>query len=182
MENVGKPKALLMVAHPDDCVIFGYPFYAIHKKFQWKICYLTYKSWDLRAQEMQKFWSKRNVETEFLGFLDDYRFVQKGITGFDNNKAKDKILESIQGYDLIVTHNQDGEYGHLHHIFVHDVVKSTPIPQVYFAGTNNLNYQVTCQPDEYHLDEMPIHRSVVEDFHDRLIGRYYVPDQVKILL
>lgn len=182
MENAGKLKALMMVAHPDDCIIFGYPFFSISKQFDWTICYLTYKSWEVRAQEMIKFWAKRSVTTKFLGFRDDFKQVEQGITGFDNTRAKKQILETANQYDLILTHNSDGEYGHIHHVFVHNSLTETSIPQIFFAGVDNFNFQCVCQSNEYDLDEVPIHRSVIEDFQDRHIGRYAVTDQARKLI
>lgn len=182
MENVGKINALMMVAHPDDCVIFGYPFYSVHKQFNWTICYLTYKKWELRAFEIAKFWKKRSVNTLFLEFLDDFRFVEQGITGFDNHIASEKITEVVQQYDFVLTHFEDGEYGHLHHMFIHDTVKKIAVPQVYFAGVDNANYQCVCQSTEYHLDELPTHQEVIAGFQDRFIGRYIVTDQARTLM
>ena len=182
MENAGKTKALMLVAHPDDCVIFGFPFYSTHKQFEWTICYLTYKKWELRAHEISKFWNRRLVKTMFLGFTDDFTFVEKGITGFDNTAARNEILKIVDGFDLVLTHNIDGEYGHIHHIFVHNVIKETNIPQIYFAGFDNFNYQCVCQSNEYSLSELPVHRDVIEGFQDRLTGRYTVTESVRELI
>lgn len=182
MANAGKTRALMMVAHPDDCVIFGYPFYSVHKQFEWTVCYLTYKKWELRAFELTNFWQKRSVGTVFLEFLDDFQQVDQGITGFDNHAAQKKITNIVQQYDLVLTHYQDGEYGHVHHVFVHDTVKKTSVPQVYFAGVENLNYQCVCQSSEYSLDELPVHRDVVAGFQDRCTGRYIVTDAARELM
>lgn len=182
MASAGKLKALMMVAHPDDCVIFGFPFYSTHKNFEWSVCYLTYENWDWRAQELTKFWKSRSVATSYLGFTDDYREVDKGNLGFDGAIAIDKIKQSCSGFDLILTHNQNGDYGHIHHVFVHDAVKELSVNQLYFAGIENFNYQCVCGDNEYDLDELPRHRSVIEGFNDRLIGRYFVPDSVRNLI
>lgn len=182
MPSAGKIKALMVVAHPDDCVIFGFPLYSTHKQFDWTICYLTYKKWELRAHEITGFWNKRSVTTKFLGFTDDFKFVKQGTTGFNEEEAREKILESLNGFDLVVTHNIDGEYGHVHHIFVHNVVKEIDIPQIYFAGVENCNYQCICQANEYSLNELPVHEEVIAGFQDRHIGRYIVTEQARKLL
>ena len=182
MENAGKTKALMMVAHPDDCIIFGYPFYSVHKQFDWTIGYLTYKKWELRAHEIANFWKQRSVRTVFLEFLDDFKQVDQGCTGFDNELAQGKIINLVNQYDIVLTHFEDGEYGHLHHQFVHAAVKQTTVPQIYFAGTENLNYQCVCQESEYSLNEIPVHKTVVEGFTDRYIGRYIVTDSARGLM
>lgn len=182
MPSVGKKRALMMVAHPDDCIIFGYPFYSVHRQFEWTICYLTYKKWELRAHEITNFWQRRCVNTMFLEFLDDFKQVDQGCTGFDNQLAKEKIEEVVNQFDLVLTHYEDGEYGHLHHKFVHTVVKGTPIPQIYFAGVENLNYQCVCQEHEYSLAEIPVHQNVVAGFTDRHTGRYIVTEQARQLI
>ena len=62
-------KALCVVAHPDDCVIFAWPFIEAHPEFEWTIVYLTYTFFDSRAKEIQSYWDKRGITTTFLGPL-----------------------------------------------------------------------------------------------------------------
>ena len=175
MENAGR--ALLLVAHPDDCIIFGYPFLHIHPEFKWDIIYLTYFVKDDRAREVRSFWRKHNIDTYFLGNRDDYSYVERGELGFCGKEAKAKIQYLARGYRLILTHNEDGDYGHLHHKFVHECVKGIEIPQIYFASTFNTNYECTC-PD-YGLEDLPLHREVIEGFQDRLTGRYIVTEPAR---
>ena len=85
MENAGR--ALLLVAHPDDCIIFGYPFLHNHPEFKWDIIYLTYFDKDDRAREVRSFWRKHNIDTYFLGNRDDYSYVERGELGFNNKEA-----------------------------------------------------------------------------------------------
>lgn len=169
--------ALLVVAHPDDCIIFGYPFVHNHPEFSWDIVYLTYTDKDDRAKEVRAFWDKRCIPTTFLGNLDYYEFVERGELGFDGAEAYNQLQDIAQGYKLILTHNVDGDYGHLHHKFVHESIKDIAIPQIYFASTFNLNYECTC-PD-YGLEDLPLHREVIEGFQDRLTGRYIVTDSAR---
>jgi len=170
-------RALLLVAHPDDCIIFGYPFLHNHPGFKWDIIYLTYFDKDDRAREVRSFWRKHNIDTYFLGNLDDYSYVERGELGFDGTEAREKIRYLIQGYKLILTHNEDGDYGHLHHKFVHQCVKDVDIPQIYFASTFNTNYE--CASPDYGLKDLPLHREVIEGFQDRLTGRYIVTEPAR---
>ena len=48
-------KALCLVAHPDDCVIFALSYIHNHPNLDWTICYLTYCEWEPRAKELKEF-------------------------------------------------------------------------------------------------------------------------------
>lgn len=170
-----------MVAHPDDCVIFGYPLIA-NSQAEWHICYLTYTPESDRAQEISKFWNKRNVSTEFLGCVDLWEDTVKQKLHFDTEFYKNAIQQKVSEYDLVLTHYQDGDYGHIHHKFVHEAVKTVPVPQVYFASDFNDNLNVVIPIQSYGLDELPMHCDVIAGFETRNVGRYIVTPQAKPLL
>ena len=98
MENAGR--ALLLVAHPDDCIIFGYPFLHDHPKFKWDIIYLTYFDKDDRAREVRSFWRKHNIDTYFLGNRDDYSYVERGekvvAFGYGLDENGDDVVERVE--------------------------------------------------------------------------------------
>jgi LmbE family N-acetylglucosaminyl deacetylase len=176
-------KALAVVAHPDDCIIFALPFIEKHNQFNWHIAYLTYTKIDPRAQEVSNFWAQKKVTTEFLGFVDDYQDQQTQKFNFwDPAEAEKNIHRAINAYepDFILTHNQDGDYGHIHHKLVSNSVAKTNIPQIYFASTFNATDEFEAQ--EYDLDTLPMHKNVIEDFQDRLIGRYIITDRARSVL
>ena len=79
-------KAMAMVAHPDDCVIFAYSFIHHYPQFDWTVCYLTYTEHDARGCEFAKFWRARGVATNFLGYIDDYHDLETGVCSFDTAK------------------------------------------------------------------------------------------------
>jgi len=170
-----------VVAHPDDCIIFARPFIERYSEFEWTILYLTYRSYDPRAMEMTAYWRRRNVSTVNLGFTDDYRDMENNLVSFNTEQARREIFNISSRYDLILTHNADGDYGHIHHTFVSNSVQSVPKPKVYFA-----NYQqqtMECHAvTEIGLDELPLHRSVVEGFQNINIGRYIVDESAQELL
>jgi LmbE family N-acetylglucosaminyl deacetylase len=176
-------KALAIVAHPDDCIIFALPFIEQQTKFNWHIAYLTYTHIDPRAQEVSKFWKQRNVTTEFLGFVDDYKDQQTQQLNFWNESdAVQKIQSVIYLYQpcLILTHNKDGDYGHIHHKTVYNAVSKSLVPQIYFASTFNVTD--ICQAKDYDVDSLPLHKEVITSFQDRLIGRYIITDQARDFL
>lgn len=175
--------ALAVVAHPDDCIIFALPFIEHHPQFDWHIVYLTYTKIDPRAQEVAKFWEQRNVTTEFLGLVDDYADQKTQQLNFwSEADAKQNILRVINMCQpvLVITHNKDGDYGHIHHRLVHNAVAETNIPKIYFASTFNVTD--TYIANEYDLDTLPLHKQVIAGFQDRLVGRYIVTDGARELL
>jgi LmbE family N-acetylglucosaminyl deacetylase len=157
-------KALCLVAHPDDCVIFGYSYIHNHPEYEWTICYLTYTEWQPRAQEFQKFWKCRNIITIFLGYQDDYRDIESKKISFDEDQARREISSIVANYDLVLTHDENGDYGHLHHVFVNQATSNHP-GRITFArpGCGTVKYCV--EPGVYSLDELPLHREVIAGFH-----------------
>ena len=177
-------RAVCLVAHPDDCVIFAWPFIEAHPEYEWVIVYLTYRSDEPRAQEMQAYWDRRGIVTAFMGHRDDYLDQQTGKFNFwDPGPVGEHVRVNVEAHDpeLILTHNADGDYGHIHHMFVHQIANSIDRPKVYFASTFNYNkqYQVSTPVT---LAELPLHREVIEGFQDRNTGLYIVTPEAELIL
>jgi LmbE family N-acetylglucosaminyl deacetylase len=174
-------RAVALVAHPDDCVIFAWPFIEAHPEFIWEIVYLTYRPNDARAREVTAYWQKRNVPVFFLGYNDTWLDMVREKISFDTEQATTDINNIVDGVDLILTHHEDGDYGHIHHKFVNTAARQNGIPKVYFASTFNYN-------KEYHVHEpvdaheLPLHRSVIEEFTDRNTGRYIVTPEAELII
>lgn len=176
-------KAMAIVAHPDDCVIFAYSFMHHHPELDWTVCYLTYNQDDYRGQEFFDFWSRRNIKTKFLGFTDDWEFVKNGDLGFDPGSAEQAIKQAIKDQDLILTHDHNGDYGHIHHKFIHSIVKDNHDCAVYFAGVNAGDVKYNIEPGVYSFNEFPLHQEVVEGFHRNAhINEYTVSERAKKIL
>ena len=159
-------KAVCMVAHPDDCVIFAYSLIKHFSNLAWHIGYLTYQHSDARAQEFALFWNKRGITTSFLGFTDDYRDLETGQHSFDTNSARDAIHQLVRNADIVVTHDAQGDYGHPHHRFVHRCVELLCHDHVItFAppGAGTHHYCID-QPD-YDAAELPLHYDIIKGFH-----------------
>ena len=168
-------KAVCMVAHPDDCVIFAYSLMHHFDRLQWHIGYLTYQDSDSRAHEFDQFWARRGVSTSFLGFPDDYHDIESGQPSFDTNAARDAIHRLVHDADVIVTHSANGDYGHPHHAFVHRCVSLLCHDHVItFAppGQGTHDYHVP-EPD-YSESELPLHWSVIQGFHAKAHRNSYV--------
>ena len=174
-------KAICVVAHPDDCVIFARPFIEQYSEFEWTILYLTYSGYDPRAMEMTAYWQRRNVSTVNLGFADDYRDMENNLISFDAAQAQKEIFNISSKYDLVLTHNWDGDYGHIHHTFVSNSVHPVLKPKVYFAKYEQSNMEC-CAVDDINLTELPLHREVVSGFENINVGRYFADRAAQELL
>ena len=176
-------KAMVMVAHPDDCVIFAYSFMHQYRQLDWTVCYLTYTESDARGREFAEFWKQRGVATKFLGYVDDYRDIEANKISFDTGAAAESIKEAIQGQDIVLTHDCCGDYGHLHHVFVNQTVCWNHNQVVCFAGTKQGNVKYSVEPGVYNLDELPLHRDVIAGFHQHThINEYTVNERTKKIL
>ena len=173
-------KDVAVVAHPDDCVIFAYGFIHHYAQFDWTIVYLTYTDQDARAQEIKAFWQRRNIKTKFLGYQDNYLDLETGIISFDIKSAAKDLLASIGDSDLVLTHNHLGEYGHLHHKFVHNTINDHHDRVIYFSSGNQSNVKYEVPADSYDLDELPLHKDVISSFFTNChVNEYVISDQVK---
>lgn len=158
-------KALCLVAHPDDCIIFAYSYIHHHPEYNWTIGYLTYTEKDHRGAEMAAFWQRRNIPTVFLGFEDDWHDnEQKQFTRWSEEHAERACWELAKKYDLVLTHDEFGDYGHIHHQLVHNAVKWHP-HLVTFAPVNSGTVSYTLPADTYSIEELPQHGSIIQGFH-----------------
>lgn len=157
-------KALCLVAHPDDCVIFAYSYIYNHPEHDWTVAYLTYTEKDSRGAEFVEFWNKRNIKTVFLGFVDDWHDNEQGqLTRWLGIDAEASCSKLAQDYDIVLTHDEHGDYGHIHHRVVHNSVKNHPGLITFAKPGQGTTYIVPS--DAYSLDEMPMHRDIVKSFH-----------------
>lgn len=176
-------QARVIVAHPDDCLIFAYSFIRKYPQHDWSIAYLTYSAQDQRAEEFARFWNKRGVATEFLGFVDDWHDIENKQISFDTSAAEQAIAQAVQGQDFILTHNDQGDYGHLHHVFVHQAVVKHHPHVITFQGHEKGNEKIIVDQVDYTIEEFPSHADIVMQFH---IGQhkneYHVPDAMRSLI
>jgi LmbE family N-acetylglucosaminyl deacetylase len=164
-------KCLLMVAHPDDCIIFAWHYIMTHLDDQWHICYLTYKETDPRGAEIKKFWQSHGIKTSFLGFTDNFNDIVTNNLSFDSAQARTLIENKCAEYDLILTHNERGDYGHIHHSFVHECVPKENKTVVCF-GTADVHNKTCTTHKQYDLNALPLHREVIVGFGFRKTNYY----------
>jgi LmbE family N-acetylglucosaminyl deacetylase len=158
-------KALCLVAHPDDCVIFALSYIHHHPDYDWTIGYLTYTTQDPRGAELEQFWQRRGIPCVFLGFEDHWHDnEQKQFTRWLEETADSACWRLARTYDLVLTHNETGDYGHIHHTLVYRAVHWHP-RLVTFAPPGQGTVTYSLPPDTYSIDELPLHGEIVRGFH-----------------
>lgn len=161
-----------MVAHPDDCVIFAYSYIHNHPEYDWTIGYLTYTEKDSRGAELAAFWQRRNIPCVFLGFVDDFEDQQQQqLLQWYGIDAVAECAALARQYNLVLTHDQHGDYGHIHHRVVHDAVKYHPRLVTFARPGQGTLYTVPA--DAYCLTELPTHREIVASFHSTVHQNSY---------
>lgn len=132
---VEKPgqKKLMIVAHPDDETIYGGGHLLTG---DYTVVCITCGVVDYRVEEFKEVMDKTGDNYIMLGFVD-----RVNVTGPISNwsdeyndiyNALHDIITS-ENWDMIITHNPDGEYGHRHHIMTSEMVTD-------ITGKNNLYY------------------------------------------
>lgn len=120
--NLSKISKLMIVAHPDDETIWGGNHLL---KDNYLVVCITCGNNKIRTNEINKALEYSSDKLIMLNFpdkvlgkrsnwKDDYEDIKKDIR---------KILE-YKHWDLVVTHNPDGEYGHIHHKMTSKIVSN----------------------------------------------------------
>ena len=104
-------KALIIVAHPDDEVLWGGE---VLFNYECEIVCITNGGNNLRKE----LFLKTSKITKSKSFIYDFPDLGNSYWDFKTKKLiKDKLKEiNVENYKIIVTHSPDGEYGHLSHI------------------------------------------------------------------
>lgn len=115
-----KADKLMIVAHPDDDVIWGGAH--LMDGDYYVVCITNGRN-DTRKAEFEKMLEKSGnsgiileYPDKVLGERDDWTYVWDKI-----NSDLERIM-SCKKWELIVTHNKAGEYGHQHHKYCHTIV------------------------------------------------------------
>jgi len=126
-------KKIMIVAHPDDESIFGgnalfYDKYLV-------VC-ITCGVNAKRVEEFKMVMSKYGDDFIMLSYPD---LVNNKKSNWDKEytsiDADLKMLLSLKKWDLVITHNPDGEYGHIHHKMTNKIVTShSDKSKLYYFG------------------------------------------------
>jgi LmbE family N-acetylglucosaminyl deacetylase len=127
-----EPNKLLVVAHPDDEVLWGGA--NLLREPGWLVISATNRSNPRRTLEFQKTMSYFNVTQYRLYDVEDVYIdeddegveiaTQKVNKLFDNSEFEQALVElSKKTWKIVLSHNAQGEYGHIHHKKVGQLVR-----------------------------------------------------------
>lgn len=124
----GITKAAIVVAHPDDETIWMGGTLLVHKDWYWKLYIATHNKDDDRGKELinaiSQFKSQgvSNLEYEFLETMPDVQEYEK----LNKTEIYGKLNTlDLADFNIIFTHNIDGEYGHGNHKILGEFFKES---------------------------------------------------------
>ena len=140
-----KAKKLMIVAHPDDDVIWGGGH--LMSGGYLVVCVTDGRS-KTRSEEFRKVIAASGNESLILEYPDKIagqRDSWKNV--WDKIYSDLELIMKYKKWDEIVVHNRHGEYGHLHHRNVHAIVT-----EIY--DRNNFDCQLFCFGKYYRKDDI----------------------------
>lgn len=114
---------LMIVAHPDDEMFWGSS--ELLNKNYLVVC-VTCGNDKIRVKEFKSVMKETNDKFIMLGYPDKIMFKRSNWKYSYKYITRDlKMIEDFKDWNMIVTHNKKGEYGHQHHKMVSKIVKNT---------------------------------------------------------
>jgi LmbE family N-acetylglucosaminyl deacetylase len=118
--DISKADNVMIVAHPDDETIWG-GAHLIRDNYL-VIC-ITCGTNNTRVKEIKSVLKETNDQLIMLGYPDKVNGQRSDWKNDKTNILSDlKRILSLKKWNLIVTHNAEGEYGHEHHKMTHSLV------------------------------------------------------------
>ncbi len=171
-------KCVMVVAHPDDETLFGAGIILQNPAADWTvICCSVPRIDPIRAMKFYDACEALGARGIVLPFGE----------GGPHLPLEQVELLNLDKYDVIVTHNARGEYGHRHHIDVHnEIVKRYASKPCFFfgSGTEGHGYFITLSDDELQrkrqalecYDHVLPYEGVNMSKHEALLKRYFEGD------
>ena len=127
--TVEKADLLAVVAHPDDEYIFlgaVIPYYGAERGKDVLVCYITESTAERRTELLDGLWAAGQRTYPLTGKFYD-RYTMSMDTAYEKigkNKVRSYMIEVFRHYkpDVVVTHDNHGEYGHGVHKVCADIV------------------------------------------------------------
>jgi LmbE family N-acetylglucosaminyl deacetylase len=109
---------LMIVAHPDDEIIFGGA--QLIREKGWKVVCVTNANNRIRAREFAKVMKSVGADYEMWNYRDTYSYK------FDSKSLKKDLRRLIEQnlFQKVVTHSVSGEYGHPQHKVIASIVRN----------------------------------------------------------
>ncbi len=129
-DNVRQPSRLMIVAHPDDESLFGGE--ALISFAGWMVVCVTNAGNAIRRDEFEK--AMTSIGANYV-MLDHADHLASGNFDPELERQLAQILREAP-WEMIVTHNKDGEYGHAQHKALHRMVaRLVPGGRFFVFGT-----------------------------------------------
>lgn len=118
--DLSKTKKLMIVAHPDDETLWG----GAHLlEDDYLVVCITCGNNKTRSKEFKRVMEKTEDQYIMLGYPDKVLGIRSNWKHEEASIYNDlKKIFSMNDWELVVTHNEEGEYGHIHHILTHNIV------------------------------------------------------------
>jgi len=129
--NIDSTTKLMIVAHPDDDIIWG-GSHLIDDDYL-VVC-ITCGTNQTRVEEFEKVMAATNDDYIMLDYPDKTNGKRNNWNSvYENITNSLKAIIDYKDWDTVVTHNPDGEYGHIQHRMTSKIVTS-------LANKDNLMY------------------------------------------
>ena len=133
-EPVEKADLMVMVAHPDDELLFtggAIPVYGAEKGKKVQVVYLTHSNTTRRSEALNGLWAMGVRNYPVFGSFSDHYSNGKSIAAKvkaaykaagGQEKVLDWMTELFRRFrpEVVVTHAENGEYGHAQHMLMAD--------------------------------------------------------------
>ena len=161
-------RVLMIIAHPDDEVIFGFRDLIQN---QVTVISITNGNNEMRKKEFFECMKTIDGKGHMLNYPDspDETWASTAVEDFYNNHIKALVGSTVGSsrYELVVSHGSDGEYGNKQHIRTHEIGR-------HVASEMGLPFQ--CFRDRYRTSDYPTHMAkynkliVIYDSQKNAIG------------
>ena len=149
--DLNKYKKLMIVAHPDDDMIWG----GAHLiQDDYVVVCITCGTNEVRLEEFKSVMKATGDSYIALGYPDKTDGKRnEWITFYDEIKKDIDMILKSNNWDLVVTHNEKGEYGHIQHIKTNKIVTEAYNSNnykfdLYFFGTYYSKKNIVSVEDE----------------------------------
>jgi LmbE family N-acetylglucosaminyl deacetylase len=115
-------RTAVVVAHPDDETLWAGEYLRTHPGTDVLVCTIPIKD-PQRCADFFEVCKALKANGSFVARHTD-REPLKGLR---------HVQRLVEGYDLVLTHNEIGEYGHEQHIAVHKAMKTTGVSMKVFG-------------------------------------------------
>ena len=123
-------KKLMIVAHPDDEVLWGLSELVNDKYFV--VCITCGSRYD-RVKEFERVMKYLNTDYIMLDYPDKVNGERSNWKSEYSSITNDlKRIITYKKWDKVVTHNKEGEYGHIHHKMTNKIVTGISTDNLYY--------------------------------------------------